>query len=226
MQEKECVMSINPFALRTAGACLVLTCLLLGVPGATRAQDEQVLDEQVATLDAETTTVAEDSARVEALATKFGVSTTAVSGLRTTNKMGWGEVTVSLAMAQELAKRLAPPPEDPTAPAAEPTDPAAEEEEPAAGPTTEEALAQVVALRAEKMGWGKIAKTLGFKLGPVVSAAHRSEKSLHGADQQVADTGTATHGRSERPAKPERVEKPEKPARPERPQRPERGHRR
>ena len=209
-------MSITKRSLRTSGSCLVLVCMLLGASSTVRADEEQTLDQEVATLDAEPTSPTEDAARVEALATKFGVSTTAVSGLRS-NKMGWGEITVSLAMAEELAKQSTPP-ADPNAPTTDPADPNA----PSAGPTTEEALAEVMALRAQKMGWGKIAKTLGFKLGPVVSTAHRSEKSLHAADRQVADTG-ASHGQSsgrpERAEKPERADKPERPARPERPER-------
>ncbi|MEP6708504.1 MAG: hypothetical protein ABJB32_00045 [Verrucomicrobiota bacterium] len=40
---------------------------------------------------------------------------------------------------------------------------------------------QIVALRSSGEGWGRIAKDLGLKLGPIVSKAHRAdEATLHG----------------------------------------------
>ena len=62
-----------------------------------------------------------------------------------------------------------------------------------------------------KEGWGRIAKDMGFKLGPVVSAAEHTRIEL------IRDLQAA-----ERPAKMEKVERVDRPDRPQRPERPER----
>lgn len=70
------------------------------------------------------------------------------------------------------------------------------------------ALDKVSSLRASGEGWGKIAKDLGVKLGPVVSAAHRAERSFRNEE------------RMERGERPERTERPERSERPEHFERP------
>ena len=76
-----------------------------------------------------------------------------VEDLRT--KHGWGGVTIELAMAQHLTHT-----------------------DPKTYPTMTDALQKLDTLRADKEGWGKIAKDLGFKLGPVVSAAEHTRQEL------------------------------------------------
>ena len=72
------------------------------------------------------------------------------------------------------------------------------------------------------MGWGRIAKELGFKLGPVVSAAQHVRNELRKDFHPVksvapkAEKPEKTVGRVEKPARPERVSRPERPVRPER----------
>ncbi len=78
-------------------------------------------------------------------------------------------------------------------------------------PTRTDALQKLDTLRAEKEGWGRIAKDMGFKLGPVVSAAEHTRIEL------IRDLQAA-----ERPAKMEKVERVDRPDRPQRPERPER----
>lgn len=86
-------------------------------------------------------------------------------------------------------------------------------------------------MRADGAGWGAIAKELGFKLGELVSASNRSERSFAAreaaADRKAARaTGKPERvARVDRPERPQRVDRPERPERPERPQKPDRGGR-
>ncbi len=133
----------------------------------------------------------------EALATEFGVSTATVERLRA-QKQGWGETTIELAMAQRLAKT-----------------------NPTAYPTMDAALAKIEGMRAEKHGWGRIARDLGFKLGPVVSSVQRARHDMSPAPRTETKAQPERSMRNERPeGRPERPERSERPERPERPGRP------
>jgi hypothetical protein len=94
-----------------------------------------------------------DQTRTEALSTQFGVTTEQVDAIRL--KEGWGGTSHQLSIARELTVS-----------------------DPVAFPDMTTALATVDALRAEGKGWGSIAKELGFKLGPVVSAASHERNAL------------------------------------------------
>lgn len=96
-----------------------------------------------------------------------------------TGKMGYGNVDHALALAEASLKQKG-----------------------ITNPTPAQLSAEiqgVLRMRADGMGWGQIANSMGFKLGDL----KRADKV-----DRVAKT--------ERPAKPER---PEKPARPEKPER-------
>ena len=92
----------------------------------------------------------------------------------------------------------------------------------------------LLAMRADGMGWGQIAKELGFKsLGEVKGNGHASTDTAAAKPARVAKADTAReHGRPqakpervarvERPQRPEKVERPTRPERPERPVKPER----
>ena len=155
-----------------------------------------------------------------------GTTTTTTSIVNTvftpaTGKLCWGEVNISLSLAQALVG----------------TDATAEQLLAALnggtlthadGTTT--TLAGVLQLRADGAGWGQIAKQSGFKLGALMSAS----KSGHTKDATAkADTAKAEHSKADvakaEHSKPDhavtRVEhpvRPERPARPERPERPDR----
>ena len=92
------------------------------------------------------------------------------------------------------------------------------------GTTTTTTTGGVLAMRADGMGWGKIAKTLGFNLGSVMSAGNRSDKAVARTERAPkAKVERAERvAKVERPTRPERIQRPE---RPERPQKPERGGR-
>lgn len=134
----------------------------------------------------------------QALATEFGVSTATVDRLRA-KKQGWGETTIELSMARQLART-----------------------NPTAYPTMDAALAKIEGMRDQKMGWGRIARDLGFKLGPVVSSVQRARRDASPAATR-AEAGSGTRTRPERSMRSERPEGSfDRPERPERPQRPER----
>ena len=139
--------------------------------------------------------------KVQSLAEQFNVEPGVVESLRA-NKQGWGETTIELSMAQQLMQTDA-----------------------TTYPSMTEALNKIDALRGQKMGWGKIANYLGFKLGPVVSAAQHARNELRNESRAAA---TPNAGKSGKPASATRVEKAgrsERMSRPERPARPERAAR-
>ncbi len=124
----------------------------------------------------------------QALATEFGVSTATVERLRA-QKQGWGETTIELAMAQQLTKTNS-----------------------TAYPTMDAALAKIEGMRAQKQGWGRIARDLGFKLGPVVSSVQRARHDMSPAPRPETKARPERGLQNERPGG--RPERPERPGRP------------
>ena len=194
---------------RIAGFCFVSVLTLGTIAGIAWADDEQTLDQKATAMNKASTSPKLDEARVQALAKQFNVPESQVTDLRN-KKMGWGEITISLSMAQHLATSSKTP------------------------MTTEQALTKIEQLRSEKMGWGKIAKDLGFKLGPVVSTVDRGERAIHTAEREAVERvehkakaeqaekaeRAEKAQRQERMEHPERMERPERVERPERPERP------
>lgn len=97
--------------------------------------------------------------------------------------LGYGEVYISLALAQELVRTGGMQPED--------------------------ALNEVLGRRIEGKGWGRIAQDLGLNLGQVVSTARSGNQRLAAAFSRPVERAA----RPERPAKPERPQRPERPER-------------
>ena len=91
-------------------------------------------------------------ARVRELAHRFRVRPARVYNLRTSG-LGWGEITIALAMADHLNKM-----------------------DPQTFPSIGKALKHITRLRREGNGWGTIAQEMGFKLGPIISAVKRARK--------------------------------------------------
>lgn len=185
------------------------------------ASEETELQSVRQQLDMETGVRSSDK-HAEALAKQFQVEVKTVEQLRA-SKQGWGEISVRMALAQELVKT-----------------------DPKTYPTMTEALQKVGDLRAQGSGWGTIAKDLGFKLGPVVSEMRHVRNEMR-AEMRKADLDGAGKvskrevlherlrlerehkgdrmERAERMDRPERMEKPERPERPDRPDRPEKPER-
>jgi len=142
-------------------------------------QEQQEMDKSQAT----------DTQKATSLAAQFNVPEKTVDDLRAKG-LGWGEVTIDLAMAQKLSSA-----------------------NPKLYPTMADALNKIASLRASGEGWGKIAKDLGFKLGPVVSAAHHAVRDMHAADHS-APAADQIH--------PDKIDHPEHPEHPDHIDRPER----
>jgi hypothetical protein len=140
--------------------------------------------------------------------------------------MGWGEVNITLSLAQAMIDSGAAPDLQSALTGMAVTN--------ADGTVT--TAPGVLQLRADGAGWGNIAKQLGFKLGALVSASNRSDKSVAATDRADKAKTERTQGKPEqgkaantervakveRPDKPEKVDRPQRPERPERPQKPER----
>lgn len=155
-----------------------------------------------------------------------GTTTTTTSTVERTvvnpnGPMGYGEVNITLAMAQALVDGGVYADLES---ALTGTSTTVTNED---GTTTTTVEGGVLAMRADGMGWGQIAKELGFNLGTLVSASNnggKADASATARTERAAKVEKAV--KAERVAKvdrPVRPEKLERPVRPERPQRPERG---
>lgn len=139
--------------------------------------------------------------------------------------MGWGEVNNTLAIAQKLVDDgLAGSLEEALTGTADVTN---------ADGTVTAGTDGILQMRADGMGWGQIAKELGFNLGSVVGKGKSGADVSAGASASKSDRSDKA-GRTakpervakvDRPNRPERVERPAKPERAERPQKPERSGR-
>ena len=154
---------------------------------------------------------------------------TTVTVPATTKPLGYGNVTITLALAQTSLDKVG---------ITQPT--AAQLQAALTGGTVTLAdgssvkLQGIQTLRASGMGWGQIAKTLGVRLGSVVSAVHDERAKLAAASGQgrersatvvARDDGKADRGeRSDKADRPEKAERPERPERPEKPERVSHGH--
>jgi hypothetical protein len=178
--------------------------MALGVPVWARADaDETQLETVKKEIDSSTTAPATGD-KVQTLSTQFNVEPGVVENLRA-KKQGWGETTIELAMAQRLTQTDAQ-----------------------TYPTMAEALNKIETLRSQKMGWGKIANSLGFKLGPVVSAASHTRNELRKESRMEKSPGSLKSEKSEkaeRSPKAEKIGRPDTAGRPERVARPERAER-
>lgn len=213
-------------------------------PGATRGSS--VPQDRLA--DRYSTLVGSDAAAAELVGqlrsggdftTTSEVTTTNADGTKTTSTvtttitnpngpMGWGEVNLTLALAQALVESGAAADLQSALTGTTTTVTNAD------GTTTTTTSGGVLAMRADGMGWGQIAQELGFNLGSLISAGARNARATEaqaaGAARGQAERGA---GRGEaagtnRPVRPEIGARPERPVRldrPERPQRPERPER-
>lgn len=136
-----------------------------------------------------------------------------------TGKLGFGNVNIALSLAQaELTK----------AGITEPTAAQLQAALNGGAVTTATGTVQfpgVLALRAQDQGWGQIAKTLGLKVGDVVSAAKAkgplpaNSDMAHGDKSDKADKAE----KADKPDKADRPDKPEHPDKVDRPDKPEHG---
>lgn len=154
----------------------------------------QVEQKRLDTGSARTLTASPEGRRrvTETIARQFGVSERVVTELRGL-KMGYGEVTTTLALAQQLMKRDRL--------------------------SQQQAIDRIVAMRRAGQGWGLVARDLGLKLGDVVSEVKKADTRLSALEPVKA----AQAEKVERPAKTDKPSKPEKIDKPARPEKADRG---
>ncbi len=185
----------------TLGGLILM--LSLGFPVWARSNtDEARLETVKQEIDQTAATTPQDT-KIQALASQYNVAPGVVQDLHD-KKQGWGGISIELAMAQRLTQT-----------------------DPNAYPSMADALNKIETLRGQKMGWGKIAKSLGFKLGPVVSSAMHTRNELRRESQaQGASHAPKTQKTvgAEKTGRPEVMGRPEHLGRPERPVRPEQVH--
>jgi hypothetical protein len=178
--------------------------MAMGVPAWARSNSDEARLETVKQEIDRTAATTPQETKIQALASQYNVDPGVVQSLHD-KKPGWGETSIELAMAQHLTQT-----------------------DPNTYPTMTNALNKIETLRSQKMGWGKIANTLGFKLGPVVSTAMHTRNELRREYQGQSSSRVQKDGQSGRTDQtdmaqgmghPERLGRPERIARPERPER-------
>lgn len=142
------------------------------------------------------TAAAKAETRVQELAKQFKVDPSVVQDLRAKGQ-GWGETTIELSMAQHLTQS-----------------------NPKDYPAMTDALNKISAMRADKMGWGKIAKDLGFKLGPVVREARHVRNEMRKEARMERSEKNEKHEREGKGERPDRGGRSDRPNRPEHPEKP------
>jgi hypothetical protein len=127
-----------------------------------------------------------------------------------TGKMGWGNVFISLAVAQAELK---------AAGISSPTSAQIQAALNGGTVTTSDGktvtLQDILAQRASGMGWGKIAKSAGINLGLVIarirSGNDRLDAVVARADRQNRPDSAGNSNHPERPERPQRPDRPERP---------------
>lgn len=136
--------------------------------------------------------------------------------------MGWGEVNITLAMAEKLLD----------------SGEFADLQEALTGSSVTDANGNTVTvdgilqLRADGMGWGRIAQEYDFKLGSIMGKAPSRDDATATRTERSAKADRAERGgkpervaKVDRPSRPERAERPERPERPQKPERPDKPER-
>jgi len=152
---------------------LVLSLAMLGAAWATETNEEKELQKEAKAIHA----TAENTQGAMVVTTKlekeFNVTDAQVKGLRD-KKMGYGEISIVLSLAQKMP-----------------------------GGVTDANIQQVMTLRQgpPTQGWGEVAKKLGTRLGPVVSQvknvnreSHRETKREGRGDKDQIEKGQEGHG--------------------------------
>ncbi|MBI5743585.1 MAG: hypothetical protein HY952_03465, partial [Elusimicrobia bacterium] len=171
-----------------------LLCAAMPALAQDKAGDEKKLEKASMAVDKDAADPAGAVTVTDKLKAEFGVDDARVQGLRD-QKLGYGEISIALALAKDLP-----------------------------GGITDANVQKVMALRQGPpvMGWGKVAKELGFNLGKVISSVKKLDADVRKkAAAEKAAAAKAKGNKGEKGEKMERSEKPERPGRMERPAKPE-----
>jgi hypothetical protein len=176
---------------------LFLTGLFLCAAMPALAQDKKPADEKK--LDSAAVQLDKDAAKpygeklvTDRIKTEFKVDDARIQGLRE-QKLGYGEISIALSLAKGLP-----------------------------GGITDANVQKVMAMRQGPpvMGWGKIAKNLNVKMGPVISGVKKMSAEVRkqeAKDAKIEKKDSDKNEKNEKMEKHERNEKAEKAERPDRP---------
>jgi len=173
-------MKNNKLQLMLAG--LFLCAAAMPAFAEEKTRDEKKLEAGAVELD-KSAVKPEGQIRVtDKIKAEFAVDDARVQSLRDKN-LGYGEISIALGLAQGLP-----------------------------GGITDANVDKIMALRQGPpvMGWGRIAKELGLKLGPVQSKVHKMSADVKKAGKAEGKKDMKMQ-KPERPGKPEKMERPENP---------------
>jgi len=178
---------------------LFLTGLFLCAAMPALAQDKPADEKKVVSAAAE---LDKDAAKpygeklvTEKIKTEFTVDDARIQRLRE-QKLGYGEISIALSLAKELP-----------------------------GGINDANVQKVMAMRQGPpvMGWGKVAKDLNVKMGPVVSGVKKMSSEVRKQERKDAKMEQKGAEKNEKMEKHERHEKMEKMEKSERPDKPGKG---
>lgn len=155
------------------------------------------IGEDIESIDETASTPGGKTAVVDKIEKEFGVDEATIQELRA-QKLGYGEITIALSLAERLPGGLTP-----------------------------ENIDKVVSMRqgSHIEGWGNIARDLGLKINPAAERLDKIDSETAKPEGAVKEVKHERTERLEKAGKPERVEKIEKMERIEKPEKPERGGR-
>lgn len=104
-----------------------------------------------------------EALQMEAVAKQFRIDPHLVEDLRA-RKLGWGEITIQVVLAQELHKLV-----------------------PNSYPNLVQTLLRIGDLRKHKQSWGQIANEVGIDLAPVVAEGQRARQELRAKTKTNAE---------------------------------------
>ena len=173
-------MKTNKLQLMLAG--LFLCAAAMPAFAQEKTREEKKLESGAAELD-KNAAKPEGAQRVnDRIKAEFAVDNARVQSLRD-QKMGYGEISIALGLAQGLP-----------------------------GGITDANVAKVMALRQGPpvLGWGRMAKELGLKLGPVQSKVHKMSAEVKKAKKAKGEKDMKEMKR-EKSGKPEKMDRPGNP---------------
>jgi hypothetical protein len=161
-------------------SALVLTLAMLSAAWAVETKEEKSLLKESSEINTAAGTEKGATVVVQRLEKEFGVTDTQIQALRD-QKLGYGEIAIVFSLAQKL------------------------------GGITDANISKIMTLREGPpvMGWGEIAKKLGFKLGPTISQVEKlnketgkdlgreekGEKGLHDEMKEHEGPSDMSHGK-------------------------------
>lgn len=139
------------------------------------SKDETRLEKDASELDKDANKPEKEKAVIQRIEKEFKVDDATINSLRD-KKLGYGEITIVLALADKL------------------------------GGINDTNIDKIMAMRQGPpvQGWGEIANKLGFRLGTVISTVEKVKSETHKDIEKAEREKPEKHERIERPERPEK----------------------